>query len=108
MNNEEYIYFLKRVLVKIENAINLMNHMTPRHIPSYNKMLGVIQKIEGSNKKSLAFQLITAKSTVSYFINGNYDYAYTQMLKLKGELIKICLELENEKDTVTKPQETRS
>lgn len=103
MNSSEYIDFLKSVLVKIENAINLLDHKPPRHIPSYHKMLGVQQKLSGLNereKNSLFPQMIATRSIINYFMNGRYEEANNQILKLKKELVQICLELEkkNERD----------
>jgi hypothetical protein len=97
MNNDEYIVFLKDVLIKIENAISLLNNDPPKHIPSYRKMLGVQQKIvelESSYKDKMFHELILSRSVLNYFLNGNYDEVCTNILKLKSSLIKICIELE--------------
>ncbi len=107
MDNEEYVEFLRRVLVKIENALNLLGQEPSKHIQSYNKMLGVQKKFEGLGQKHkdvLFPQLIIARSIISYFTNGRYNEANTQMLKLKNNLIKTCLDIKekSEKDTIEK------
>lgn len=103
MNSSEFIEFLTGTLIKIENAINLLEQDAPKHIPAYNKILGVQQKLAGLNesyKGKLFSQLITTRSIINYFMNGRYRDGYQQILKLKGELIKICLRIKNnEKDT---------
>ena len=98
MNNDEFVKFLTGTLVKIENAINLIEQDVPKHIPSYNKILGVQQKLAGldrDRKKQLFSQLITTKSIINYFTNGRYQDGYNQILKLKQELINICLQIGN-------------
>ena len=105
MDNSEYVVFLKSVLVKMENAFNLIEQKPSKHIPSYNKMLGVQQKLAGLDDKyrnQLFPQLIKARGIINHFMNGRYDMALEQMLKLKGDLIKICLEIESEKNTIKK------
>jgi hypothetical protein len=47
MEKEEFAQFLKSTLIKIENAINLLEQDMPKHIPAYNKILGVQQKLAG-------------------------------------------------------------
>lgn len=102
MENEEFIQFLKSTLIKIENAINLVKQNVPKHIPAYNKILGVQQKLAGledEQKSQLFSQLITTRSIISYFINGRYNEGHKQILKLKTELVNICLGIEkNERD----------
>ncbi len=103
MKNEEFVQFLKSTLVKIENAINLLlNKDAPKHIPAYNKILGVQQKLAGLDKEHKAqmfSQLIITRSIINYFMNGRYGDGYNQILKLKKELIKICFRIEqNERD----------
>ena len=76
-----------------------------KHIPAYNKMLGVQQKLSGldqKHKEMLFPKIIATRSIISHFTNGLYEEAYSKILKLKGDLITICLEIKNEKDTVTK------
>jgi len=97
MENEEFVQFLKSTLIKIENAINLIEQDTPKHIPAYNKILGVQQKIAGleeDRKSQLFSQLITIRSIINYFMNGRYDFGHKQILKLKRELVNICLGVE--------------
>ena len=105
MDSEEYIEFLKSVLVKIENALNLIEQQPSKHIPAYNKILGVQQKLDGLDRKykeMLFPKIVITRSIISYFMNGRYDEAHNQTLKLKGDLVKICFEIENEKNTVKK------
>ena len=105
MDTEEYVEFLKSVLIKIENALHLMEHNPSRHIPAYNKMLGVQQKLAGLDQKykeMLFPQIINSRSVISYFMNGRYEEAKSHTLRLKSDLIKICLEIKNEKNTVKK------
>ncbi len=103
MNDNEFIEFLTGTLLKVENVINLLEQDVPKHIPAYNKILGVQQKLAGLNenyKICLFPQLITTRSVINYFMNGRYGDGYQQVMKLKRELIKICLEIKNnEKDT---------
>ena len=101
MNNDEYIVFLKETLEKIENIINFLKQDTPKHVLAYHKALGVQQKMTGLGtgyKEKMFPQLIIARSIISYLINGKYEDVYSQTLKLKGNLVKICLALENEKN----------
>ncbi len=105
MDSEEYFEFLRSVLVKIENALNLIDQKPAKHIPSYNKILGVQQKFAGldrKHKEMLFSKMITTRSIISYFTNGRYEEAHRQMLRLKGDLVKICFEIKNEKNTVKK------
>jgi hypothetical protein len=102
MGNEEFVQFLKSTLIKIENAINLVKQDAPKHIPAYNKILGVQQKLAGleeDQKFQLFSQLVTTRSIINYFMNGRYGDGYKQILKLKIELVNICLSIEkNERD----------
>jgi len=102
MNDNEFVQFLKGTLVKIENAINLLDQEYPKHIPSYNKILGIQQKLadlDKSHKEEMFSQLITTRSIVNYFMNGRYQHGYSQILKLKQELVNICIKIEsNERD----------
>jgi hypothetical protein len=102
MEKEEFVQFLKSTLIKIENAINLLEQDMPKHIPAYNKILGVQQKLAclGDDKKAQLFsQLITTRSIISYFMNGRYIDGHKQILKLKRELVNIYLSVEkNERD----------
>ena len=102
MGNKEFVQFLKNTLIKIENVINLVKQDVPKHIPAYNKILGVQQKLAGleEDRKSQLFpQLITTRSIINYLINGRYIEGYKQILKLKTELVNICLSIEkNERD----------
>jgi hypothetical protein len=93
MLNEEFIQFLKSTLVKIENTIKLIDQDAPKHIPAYNKILGVQQKLAGldeEHKARLFSQLITTRSIINYFMNGRYVEGRKQILKLKKELCEIC------------------
>ena len=101
MDKDEYIVFLKSVLVKIENALNLLNQEPPKHISSYRKMLGVQQKFAGLSQKdrdSLFSQMVTARSVISYFMNGRYFDSHSQIIKLKGELVIICLNIKKKRE----------
>lgn len=105
MNSQEYVEFLKGVLIKIENTLNLIEQKPPKHIPAYHKILGVQQKFAGLSREDrgrLFPQLIKARGIINYLTNGRYDEAHAQILKLKGELVRICLGIKNEKDTVKK------
>ena len=100
MKKEEYILFLREVSVKIENAINLLvHHEPPRHILTYRKMLGVKQKLLELNveyRSKMFPQIVIVKSVINYLINGRYEEAATQIQKLKKEIIKISLNIDNE------------
>ena len=102
MENVEFLDFLRTTLIKVENTINLIEQDNPRHIPAYNKMLGVQQKIAGlaSNRKAIMFsQLIAVRAIINYFMNGRYDQAHNSVLKLRESLNKIYLQVEkNERD----------
>lgn len=103
MDSKEYVEFLRSVLVKIENALFLIEQKPSKHIPAYNKILGVQQKLAGLDQKykdMLFSQIVTTRSVISYLMNGRYKEAHSQILKLKGDLIRICVELKNEKNTV--------
>lgn len=103
MNNDEFVEFLTETLVKIENVINLLEQDIPKHIPAYNKILGVQQKLAGldeTRRIQMFSQLITTRSIINYFMNGRYNDGYQQIMKLKRELVKICLGIKNsEKNT---------
>ena len=104
MDIEEYVDFLRSVLVKIENALNLLKQEPSKHIPSYNKMLGVQQKFAGLEQKykdMLFPQMVVARSVISYFTNGRYSEARSQILKLKSSLIKICLDIKEKSEKNT-------
>ena len=97
MGNEEFVQFLKSTLIKVENAINLVGQDVPKHIPAYNKILGVQQKLaslEDEQKSQLFSQLIVTRSIISYFMNCRYNEGYKQILKLKTGLVNICLSIE--------------
>ena len=102
MKNDEYIEFLRRTRIKIENAFNLLKQSPPRHILAYHKALGIYTKLDGLDekyKKEISLQLITAKSIINYLINGRYIEANNQIIKLKLAFDKISLEAQkNERD----------
>jgi hypothetical protein len=103
MDSEEYVLFLKSVLVKIENALVLIEQKPSKHIPAYNKILGVQQKLAGLDQKykNMLFpKMVITRSIVSLFTNGRYEEAHEKILRLKADLIQICYEIENEKNTV--------
>lgn len=105
MDSKEYIDFLRSVLVKIENALYLTEQKPAKHIPSYNKMLGVQQKLAGLDQKykeMLFPQIVNSRSIISYFMNGRYEEAHAHILRLKCDLVKVCIAIKNEKDTVKK------
>jgi len=105
MNNDEYIVFLKNVLVKIENTLNFLGQTPPKHIPAYHKILGVQQKLAGldrSYRDKMFPQLVNTRGIINYFTNGRYKDAYDQLSKLKFDLVHICCEIENENNTVNK------
>ena len=93
MNEKEYVEFLKSVLIKIENAINLLvHHEPPRHILTYHKVLGVKQKIvelDAEHRDKMFHQIILVKSVINYLLNGRYEEAATRMQKLKKDIIDI-------------------
>ena len=103
MESKEYVDFLRVLLIKIENSLNLLNQTEPKHISSYRKMLGVQQKISQlpiEYKNKLFSQIICIRGIINYFLNGRYNNAYLNILKLKEDLIKISLEInKNERDT---------
>ena len=102
MNNDEYVVFLRSVLIKIENALNLIKQTPSKHIPSYHKILGVQQKLAGLDEKSrnqLFPQMIKVRGMINNFTNGRYTQVYNQMMELKRDLVNICLEIQNEKNT---------
>jgi hypothetical protein len=105
MDSEEYVDFLRIVLIKIENALFLIEQKPAKHIPAYNKILGVQQKLAGLDvkyKEMLFPQVINSRGIINYFMNGRYEEAHNQILRLKSDLIKICIEIKNEKDSVKK------
>jgi hypothetical protein len=103
MEDREFVDFLKGTLVKIENAINLLNHYPPRHIPAYRKILGVQQKLNGLPKESrdqMFSQFITVKSILSYFLNGRYEEGAEQIERLRVSIVTLCLQLQkHERDS---------
>ena len=112
MNSDEYVVFLKSLLIKIENAINLIDQPVSKHIPSYRKMLGVQQKISelpSDYRGKMFSQLICVRGILNYFLNGRYNDAYLNIIELKKNLIKICLEItKNERNTDKEVQEDKS
>ena len=102
MNNDEYVEFLRSVLIKMENALYLVEQTPAKHIPSYHKILGVQQKLAGlseQHRNELFPQMVKVRGIISYFTNGNYYEAHKQMLTLKDNLVKICLGIKSEKNT---------
>jgi hypothetical protein len=94
MNYEQYVNFLKGVLIKIENAYFLLNNNPPKHILSYHKMLGVRQKISESEYKNILLpEIVIIISILNYFINGKYKEASDKMVELKVSIVKKCLEI---------------
>lgn len=96
MNNDEYFEFLRSLLIKIENVINLLDQEIPKHILAYHKALGVQQKIAGlddSYRNRLFPQMVNTRSVVHFLLNGKYEEAYKKTNQLKGDLIKICLNI---------------
>ena len=101
MKNEEYLEFLRSVLIKIENVNNLLGHKPVRHIPAYHKMLGVQQKLGGLSreyKNRMFHQLVGTRSILHYFLNGNYCEGKKRLTQLKKELIIICLDLQKKNE----------
>lgn len=102
MNNEELVAFLKTTLIKVENAINLLDQDVPKHIPAYHKALGIQQKLSllpGIRRDQMFSQIIIARSIINYLMNGRYEDALAQILKLRKEFVQICMQLQNEKNT---------
>ncbi|KKK53828.1 hypothetical protein LCGC14_3090870 [marine sediment metagenome] len=105
MDNNEYVIFLKSVLIKIENTLNFLKQKPPKHIPAYHKILGVQQKLAGLDKSyrdKLFPQLVKTRGIINYFTNGRYEEAYDQLFKLKTDLVHIHCEIENANNTVNK------
>jgi len=105
MDSEEYIDFLKSLLIKIENALNLIEQTPSKHIPSYHKVLGVQQKLAGLDikyREKLFPKLVKTRGIINHLTNGRYEEAHAQMLELKIGLTIIYSEMKNEKDTVQK------
>ena len=103
MDNDEYVVFLKSVLVKIENTINFINQIPPKHISAYRKMLGVQQKLAGLDqleRNKLFPQLVKVRGIINYFTNGLYDKAKDQIFNLKRDFVKICCEVKCENNTI--------
>ena len=102
MENKEFVTFVKTTLVKIENVINLIEQDSPKHIPAYNKMLGVQQKLSGLEepyKSNMSSQIMSTRSVINYFLNGRYWDGYRLVLKLKKEFVDMCVRIEgNERD----------
>ena len=105
MENEEFVQWLKSTLIKIENVINLIEQDVPKHIPAYNKVLGVQQKLsdlDTERKAQLFPQLVATRSIINYFMNGRYGDGHKQVLKLKKDLVNMCFNIEkNERDNHT-------
>ena len=55
MENAEFIDSIKSVLIKMENAINLLRGDKTKHIPAYHKLLGVQQKLEIMSEQTNVF-----------------------------------------------------
>jgi phosphoribosylamine-glycine ligase len=111
MDSEEYVEFLRSVLIKIENALFLVEQKPAKHIPAYNKILGVQQKLAGldaKHKGMLFSKIVITRSIINYFMNGRYEEAHNQIVRLKSDLIRICIEIKNEKDSVKQTQTVRS
>ena len=92
MDTNEYVEFLKGILIKIENAINLLGQNPPKHIPSYHKMLGVQQKLAGldkTHKNRLLPQIINVRGIINYLMSGRYYEAHQRVVKLKIDMTKI-------------------
>ncbi len=94
MDNDEFLCFLKSILTKIENVINMLTQDIPKHIPAYHKMLGIQQKVSdlGDKERTLLFlQIIGIRSVLNYLLNGRYEEAKTRVFNLKKEFIDLYI-----------------
>lgn len=90
MQKEEYEEFLNRTLILIENARNFL--LNDKHIISYNKMLGVQQKLEqltDPEKTELSVELIKVRSVIYYLTEGRYKDAMDSLEKARESIYKI-------------------
>ena len=97
MDNEEYVDFIKSLLIKIENVLNLLDQKPSKHIPAYQKMLGVNQKIAELNRdyrNKMFHQMIKTRGIINYLMNGRYEDARKEIIKLKSGLVHICLDIQ--------------
>lgn len=93
MTDEELFSFLTETLVKIENIDMLMAMEPPRHVPSYQKIVGVQQKLgtlPRDLRQSFFPQLVMIRGVITYFLNGRYEDGMSQLHKIKRDLISIA------------------
>ena len=101
MDASEFVIFLKTLLNKIENVDNFLDQECPKYILAYNKMLGVQQKLnelDKFHKVILINQVAVTRFVINHLINGKYEDAYKNVLKLKKDLIEICISYERNKE----------
>jgi len=96
-SKEDLIVFLKSILLKIENIENFMKISPPKHIPAYQKILGIQQKFDilNKNQKEHFFpQMVIARGVITLFMNGKYEDALRQLTNLKKDLIHMVKKIE--------------
>lgn len=102
MDRMEFLKNLKGILKKIEDVENLLNHPYPKHIPAYNKILGIRQKMEDfslEDRQKLFFpEFIKIIGIITYFSNGRYDDGREALLCVKSRIQDLILKNENNKN----------
>jgi hypothetical protein len=96
-SKEDLIIFLKSILLKIENIENFMKISPPKHIPAYQKILGIQQKFDILNKNQKGYffpQMVIARGVITLFMNGKYEDALRQLTSLKKDLIHMVKKIE--------------
>ena len=96
-NKEDLIIFIKSILLKVENIENFMKISPPKHIPAYQKILGIQQKFDilNKNQKECFFpQMVMTRGVITLFMNGRYEDALRQLVNLKKDLIYMVKKLE--------------
>lgn len=83
------------LVYKIENIENFLSLSPPRHIPAYQKVLGLQQKFNTLSKEEQEYfftEIIRIRGVVVYFLNGRYKEAYLVLMDIKKKLISIIEE----------------
>ena len=101
MLEKDIINFLQSLLRKIIKIELMISQSPPKHIPSYQKLLGLQQKMETLPLEKRGFffkELIKVRGAITYFLNGRYDDGMNSLIEVKKKVIKLLLKNERNKN----------
>jgi hypothetical protein len=94
---EDLILFIKSILLKVENIEKLVADSPPKHIPAYQKVLGIQQKFDILSREQKQYffpQMVMTRGIVTLFMNGRYEDALKQLMLIKRDLIYMVKKIE--------------